>query len=137
MRRARGLPRSAWGTALAHAGLGVTLLGLAATGWGVERIASVKPGETVDLGPLRGRRSVGLDAADGPELQRSRRRMPTCGTAGGVVATIEPSKRFFTTRQMTVAEAGIVTLGLGQVYISLGDRTTTARSTRACSGSRW
>ncbi len=37
-RRALGLPRSAWGTAFAHAGLGVTLLGLAATGWGVEKI---------------------------------------------------------------------------------------------------
>ena len=42
--RARGLQRSAWGTAFAHAGLGVTLLGLAATGWGVERIVALKPG---------------------------------------------------------------------------------------------
>ncbi len=47
-----GLPRSAWGTALAHAGLGVTVLGLAATGWGVERIASIRPGESIDLGPF-------------------------------------------------------------------------------------
>ena len=37
------------------------------------------------------------------------------------MAGVEPSKRFFTTRQMSVAQAGIVTLGLGQVYISLGD----------------
>ena len=51
--RAIGLPRSAWGTAIAHAGLGVTLLGLAATGWGVERIAAVKPGHAVDLGPYQ------------------------------------------------------------------------------------
>ena len=49
--RAAGLPRSAWGTAFAHAGLGVTLLGLAATGWGVERIVAVKPGEAIDVGP--------------------------------------------------------------------------------------
>ena len=42
--RARGLPLSAWGTAFAHAGLGVTLLGLAATGWGVEKIVAMKQG---------------------------------------------------------------------------------------------
>ena len=36
--RARGLPRSAWGTALAHFGLGVTLLGIVcASTWGTER----------------------------------------------------------------------------------------------------
>ena len=51
-RRAVGLPRSAWGTALAHAGLGVTMLGLAATGWGVERIATIRPGEPLALGPF-------------------------------------------------------------------------------------
>ncbi len=35
--------------------------------------------------------------------------------------TVAPSKRYFPTRQQNVAEAGIVTMGLGQVYISLGD----------------
>ena len=39
-----------------------------------------------------------------------------------MVARISPAKRFFATRQQTVAEAGIVTLGLGQVYVSLGDQ---------------
>jgi cytochrome c biogenesis factor len=35
LRRAAGLPRSAWGTALAHFGIGVTLLGIVAvTAWG-------------------------------------------------------------------------------------------------------
>ena len=48
--RARGLPRSAWGTALAHFGLGVSLFGIVCeTQWGAERIASVKPGQTLEL----------------------------------------------------------------------------------------
>ena len=38
------------------------------------------------------------------------------------MATVEPAKRNFTVRQTTVAEAGIVTLALGQIYISLGDQ---------------
>ncbi len=44
--RARGVPRHALGTAFAHAGIGITLLGLAATGWGTEKITALKPGET-------------------------------------------------------------------------------------------
>jgi cytochrome c-type biogenesis protein CcmF len=47
LRRAVGLPRSAWGTAFAHFGIGVTLLGIVAvTAWGSERIAEIKPGDT-------------------------------------------------------------------------------------------
>src|SRR5581483_1537681 len=48
--RARGLPRSAWGAALAHFGLGVTLLGIVCeTNWGAEKIVAVKPAQTVSL----------------------------------------------------------------------------------------
>ena len=52
--RARGLPRSAWGTAVAHFGLGVTLLGIVcASTWGAERIVALKPGADVSLRSLR------------------------------------------------------------------------------------
>ncbi len=117
--RARGLPRSAWGTALAHAGLGITLLGLAATGWGVERIAAVKPGQTVDLGPYQVvvRQLVPRSGSNYSETVAE----TEIRQGGRVIATAEPAKRFFATRQQTVAQAGIVTLGLGQVYMSLGD----------------
>src|SRR5689334_9923633 len=48
--RARGLPRSAFGTMLAHFGLGVTLLGLVcASTWGTEQIVATKPGAVVSL----------------------------------------------------------------------------------------
>ncbi|HYA81291.1 MAG TPA: cytochrome c-type biogenesis CcmF C-terminal domain-containing protein, partial [Methylocystis sp.] len=33
----------------------------------------------------------------------------------------EPAKRFYPARKVSRAEAGIVTLGLGQVYASLGE----------------
>ncbi|MGH6676699.1 MAG: heme lyase CcmF/NrfE family subunit, partial [Xanthobacteraceae bacterium] len=48
--RAVGLPRSAWGTAFAHFGIGVTLLGIVSvTAWGSERLAEVKPGGSLDI----------------------------------------------------------------------------------------
>ena len=50
LQRARGLPRSTWGTAFAHFALGLTLVGIVGeTQWGVERVVSLKPTETVSL----------------------------------------------------------------------------------------
>src|SRR5437763_5907589 len=48
--RARGLPRSAWGTAVAHFAAGMLLFGvIAESQWNSERIISLKPGETVSV----------------------------------------------------------------------------------------
>ncbi len=117
--RATGLPRSAWGTALAHAGLGLTVMGLAATGWGVERVAAVRAGEPVALGPYEVT-IQGFEQRRGPNYDEVSAR--TLIRRGGVtVATVDPAKRDFPVRQSSVNEAGIATLGLGQVYVSLGD----------------
>src|SRR3954471_18436296 len=49
-RRAAGLPRSAWGGALAHLGLGITIFGIVCeSNWASERIAAVRPNETLSL----------------------------------------------------------------------------------------
>ena len=54
LRRAVGLPRSAWGTAFAHFGIGVTLMGIVSvTAWGSERIAEIKPGASLDIAHYR------------------------------------------------------------------------------------
>ena len=115
--RAIGLPRSAWGAAFAHAGLGVTLLGLAATGWGVEKITTLKAGDSVDLGPYQVVVRA-LETRPGENFKASV--APSAILSGGVeVARIEPSRRYYPSREMTTTEAGIATLGLGQVYVSL------------------
>ncbi|WP_298423496.1 heme lyase CcmF/NrfE family subunit, partial [Rhodoblastus sp.] len=117
--RARGLPRSAWGTAFAHAGLGVTLLGLAATGWGVEKIVAMKQGDIYDVGPYQ-LEIVALTTDQGPNYSETTAHM-TVRRDGQTVALIAPSKRFFSTRRMATAQAGIVTLHFGQVYVSIAE----------------
>ncbi len=117
--RARGLPRSAWGSAFAHAGFGVTLMGLAATGWGVEKITTLKAGDAVDLGPYQIVVQA-LDRRAGPNYQENVARTRVL-EGGATVADIQPSRRFYQTRQMTTTEAGIATLGFGQVYVSLSN----------------
>ncbi|MFY9685161.1 MAG: heme lyase CcmF/NrfE family subunit, partial [Pseudolabrys sp.] len=48
--RAAGLPRSVWGTAFAHFGIAVTLLGIVSVGtWASERIVGLKPSQFVSL----------------------------------------------------------------------------------------
>jgi cytochrome c-type biogenesis protein CcmF len=117
--RAIGLPRSVWGMAFAHAGLGLTLLGLAAAGWGAERIATLHPGATEAIGPYE----VTLDTLverPGPNYQELVARM-IVHQKGVLVGVVEPARRAFSVRQMTTSEAGIKTLGLGQLYLSLAD----------------
>ena len=69
--RAWGLPRSAWGTALAHFGLGVTLLGvIGETQWSIERIAELKPGQTITIRRYE-LHFDGIDHPPGAELPRA------------------------------------------------------------------
>ena len=119
--RAIGLPLSTWGTALAHAGLGVTLMGLAATGWGVERIVVLHPGDLVELGPWS-LKVEQITSAKIANYQQTSAPMTVRSSAGVVVAQINPARRAFQKRQMTTTEAGIATLDFGQIYVSLAEQ---------------
>ena len=49
-RRLRNLPRSAYGTAIAHIGVGVMVIGIVGTtAWQTEKIVVMKPGETQEI----------------------------------------------------------------------------------------
>jgi cytochrome c-type biogenesis protein CcmF len=120
VRRAVGLPRANWGSALAHLGLGVSLLGIvASTAWSIETIAAVKPGQSLSVGAftltltdLHPRKASNHDDLVGDFVIRK---------GGVVVGTAHPAKESFTTRQMTTTEASLVDFGPSQVYVSLGD----------------
>jgi len=120
--RARGTPRAAFGSTLAHAGIGLALLGVvAASGWSEERIVALKPGERVaiagfDLG------FTGLSERNGPNWRETVGRIEV-RDGGNVVATMLPAKRIYRSNGQPTTEAGIETFGLGQLYISLGDPT--------------
>ncbi len=121
-RRFAGLPRSMFGTALAHLGLGLTLLGMVGTlCFGAERILSMHAGETVEIAG-RSVRFDGLYPARGPNYTEERGRFLLLGPDGAVKTEVTSSKRLFPVRQTTTTEAGIKTIGLSQLYISLGDQ---------------
>ena len=118
--RARGLPLSFWGAASAHLGVGVVLLGLAATGFGAETIVSMRPGVPVQVGPYK----VVLDKTEtrgGPNYSEQVATMTIRNADGAVVAVVEPARRQFAMRRMTTTQAGIATIDLGQLYASIAD----------------
>jgi cytochrome c-type biogenesis protein CcmF len=118
--RAAGLPRSAWGTAMAHAGVGVTVIGIAATAWNTERIEVLKPGERMSSGGVT-IVMEGVFPRTGPNFRElvGRYRILKDGVDHG---TVESMKRTFITRNnMQTTEAGIRTFGASQVYVSVGE----------------
>jgi cytochrome c-type biogenesis protein CcmF len=125
--RARRLPRSGYGSVLAHAGIGIALLGVVAeTGWSEERIVSLRPGERVAIAGFE-LTFAGLNGRDGPNWREIFARFEV--RRGGVmVAAVEPSKRVYRVRNMPTTEAGIETFGLSQLYISIGDHTDDQRT---------
>ncbi|MDL2404396.1 heme lyase CcmF/NrfE family subunit [Rhizobium calliandrae] len=121
-RRLIGLPRSAFGTALAHAGLGITVLGIVAVStFQTENITEMKPGGTAELGGYA-LRFEGIQPGVGPNYTEDRARF-TVSRGGTAIASVSSSKRLFTASRQATTEAGILTLGLSQLYVSLGDPT--------------
>jgi cytochrome c-type biogenesis protein CcmF len=120
LRRAGGLPRSVYGTAFAHAGIGVMVVGIVATtAWQSETILTMKPGDQVEIGT----RTLTLDgffSRPGPNYLENAARF-TVRRGGVEVAVLEPSKRQFSVRRSETTEAAIKTFGLSQLYVSLGD----------------
>jgi cytochrome c-type biogenesis protein CcmF len=118
--RALGLPRSAWGTAIAHFGVGVTLLGVVGeTQWGAERIVSVRPGDTVSVRNYD-LTLEGLLPRQGPNYNEVIARFAV-RRGGEVIGRLEPSRRTFQARAMSTTEAALMTRGASQLYASLGE----------------
>jgi cytochrome c-type biogenesis protein CcmF len=120
LRRGRGLPRSSWGTAFAHAGLGVALIGIVCeTTWNSEYIATMKPG---DIASIAGYDLTfeGLSERQGPNFREQSASFAVTrdGTPLGLMT---PSKRSFTTRGSSTTEAALMSRGASQLYISLGE----------------
>jgi cytochrome c-type biogenesis protein CcmF len=120
LRRFFGLPRAAFGTALGHLGMGLTVLGIAgASGFAHERITTVAPGEHVEI--------AGYDLTferaaprQGPNYREEVARFAVTHD-GRAIGEMTPTKRFYPARQMPTTEAAILTRGFSQLYVSLGD----------------
>jgi cytochrome c-type biogenesis protein CcmF len=123
LRRARGLPRSAWGTAFAHAGVGIALIGIVCeTTWNSEYIGTMKEGDRAKIAGYE-LKMDGLTQRQGSNYRELVASF-SVGLDGERLGVMTPSKRNFTTRAgMSTTEAALLTRGVSQLYISLGEAT--------------
>ena len=123
LRRLLGLPRSVFGTALAHLGLGLTLLGIVSVlSFQKEAILVMKPAQVLEIGGHH-LRFDGLHPVRGPNFTEDQGRFSLLDDNGKPTAEIMSAKRFYPVRQMPTTEAGIRTMWLSQLYVALGDET--------------
>jgi cytochrome c-type biogenesis protein CcmF len=121
LHRAIGLPRSVWGTAFAHFGIGATLLGIVSvTAWGSEHIAAIKQGDVIDISHYRLTFDGTFDRP-GPNYHDVVGHFTVRRASGEIIGALEPTRRTFPARNMATTEAALMTRGVSQLYISLGD----------------
>lgn len=122
LHRARGLPRSAWGAAFAHAGLGIALIGIVCeTTWNSEYIATMKQNDVAHVAGYD-LKLDGLFSRQGPNYREMIAEF-NVSRDGETISVMTPSKRSFTTRGSSTTEAALLTRGASQLYVSLGDAT--------------
>ena len=122
LHRTRGLPRSVWGTAFAHAGLGIALLGIVCeTTWNSELISTLRPGDVRNLAGYE-IKFDGMTQRQGPNFTEVVSTF-IISEDGRQLSVMTPSKRSFATRGMSTTEAALMTRGVSQLYVSLGDTT--------------
>jgi cytochrome c-type biogenesis protein CcmF len=120
-RRLAGLPRSAWGMSLAHAGLAVAIAGMTGAGvWKQESVQLMTPGESRVFAGYDVT-FVGATPARGPNYDATLGTF-TLGRSGRTVATLVAEKRFYPVEGRETTEAAIRTTLLGDVYAVIGER---------------
>ncbi|KRQ94035.1 cytochrome C biogenesis protein CcmF [Bradyrhizobium jicamae] len=120
MARARGLPRSTWGTAFAHAGAGIALIGIVCeTTWNSEYIGTMKPRDVANVAGYQ-LKLDDITQRQGPNFREMIAQF-TVSSDGETLQMMTPSKRNFTTRGSSTTEAALLTRGASQLYVSLGD----------------
>ncbi|MEO0982680.1 MAG: heme lyase CcmF/NrfE family subunit [Pseudomonadota bacterium] len=120
LRRCLRLPRRVWGMTLAHAGVGVFILGAV-----VETTAR----ETRTVGLAAGGSAVvagwtltleGVRAIEGPNWYADEARL--IAAKGDRQVVLEPQKRFYPAARMPTTETAIHRTGTGDLYAAFGDR---------------
>jgi len=123
----RTTPLAVWGVAIAHAGLGVSTIGITAiTAWTASEVVTMVPGQTIEFA---GRRITldALGAATGPNYQAEQGRFRIEGQGRPFLMVSE--KRFYPSSQSQTTEAGIHGEAMGNLYISVGESATPGAAT--------
>ncbi len=120
LKRMFRLPRADWGKALAHGGLGITILGIAClTAWSEEDIRVGHLNEPFTVGDYE-INLVEVHREQGPNYITTMAEI-TVKRDGKLVTTLFPEKRVYPVQAMPTTEAAIYNGFLRDIYLVIGD----------------
>ncbi|MEI9932749.1 MAG: cytochrome c-type biogenesis CcmF C-terminal domain-containing protein [Rhizomicrobium sp.] len=118
--RGRAISAAAFASALAHAGLGVTLIGIAGTTlWRSEALEVLRPGETMHIAGYA-LTFDGVSVANGPNYQALRATLEV-SSDGKALGAMTPERRMFPAEGQETVQTAIRTTGFSDLYLALGD----------------
>ena len=130
-RRLKGLPRGAWGMSLAHAALGLFVLGACfESAFKLDAAQSLGVGQPMRLGAY----TLTLDrvgAVQGPNYQAERALVSVVGKDGRRLCIASPERRLYEPGGQTTSDVAICQKGLDDIYVVFGDRRPQANGTPA------
>ncbi|MEC3860447.1 heme lyase CcmF/NrfE family subunit [Mesobacterium sp. TK19101] len=114
------LPRADWGKAVAHGGLGITMLGIAGLmAWQEEDIRVAYVGQPFTVGAFEFELN-GVERVQGPNYFSNMADV-SVRQDGETIATLYPEKRNYPVQQMPTTEAAIDYRLMRDVYVVIGD----------------
>ncbi|HWA78944.1 MAG TPA: heme lyase CcmF/NrfE family subunit [Acetobacteraceae bacterium] len=116
--RLAGLPTSALGAAIAHAGLGVTIAGIAGMTLATQRVTFLHPGQSLDFAGDHWTLQSLVDQP-GPDYV-ARTATLLVSRDGRTIAVLHPSERAFPVQRTDVTDTAIRTDFLVDLYTALG-----------------
>ncbi len=122
-----GLPKATWGTAFAHFGVGLMVLGIVgATAFSDEKSIAALKGDAVEIAGFT-LTHAGAEREQGPNYIQDT--LLVSVSRGGVEELkLKPAKRFYTGHGSATTEASIKTYWFSQLYVSVGDTDDQGRT---------
>jgi cytochrome c-type biogenesis protein CcmF len=118
--RRRTLTIAGLAAILAHAGLGITLMGVAGTNlWRSEALEVLAPGETMRIAGYD-LRFAGVTAVSGPNYQAAHADVDVL-KGGHVIGRLAPERRMYPAEGQETVQTAIRTTGFEDLYVALGD----------------
>ena len=117
--RLRGLPIAAFGAALAHAGMGITVAGIAGMSLASQQVVLIRPGQTIDAVGMRWTLESLTDGVGENYSERFANLRVVRPGADDLM--MHPSRRTFPVQRVTTTETSIHTTGFADIYAVLGE----------------
>jgi cytochrome c-type biogenesis protein CcmF len=126
--RLSGLPRAAFGGALAHAGVGVLMIGIVGVSfWKDEKVLSMTPGQSFTVGGVDVK-FLGERPLFGPNFTGIKGEFEVSEN-GAPLAVLRSEKREFLPSRQPTTEVGLLHRPTGDVYVVMGDTNASGQRT--------